>query len=92
MARLATAHVLIKCTDPDHDGTCGDLRDDLMANFFEVKRASTVTSMGDMEFCVRGIATINPAKRAKFEAALREFAASVQGAAAPDVRVYVETR
>ena len=92
MARLATAHVLMKCTDPDHAGACRSLRDELMANFLEVKRASTVASMGDMEFCVRGIAIINPEKRAKFEAALRRLAESGPGAAAPDVRVYIETR
>ena len=91
MARLANAHVLMRCTDPNHGDACKRLRDDLMANFLEVKNASTVRSVGDADFCVRGIA-LNPDKRAKFEAALRELAASRPGPAAPDVRVYVETR
>lgn len=90
---LVTAHVLLQCTDPDHKNACKDLRDDLMGNFLEVKKASTVQAVGEKAFCVRGIAIINPEKRQKFESALREMGAGrAPGSKVLDVRVYLETR
>ena len=90
---LVTAHVLLQCTDPDHENACKDLRDDLMKNFLEVKKASTVQAVGKKAFCVRGIAIINPGKRQKFESALREMnVGHAPGSKVLDVRVYLETR
>lgn len=91
MARdLVTAHVLLQCTDPDHRNTCKNLRDDLMENFLEVKQASTVKAIGEENFCVIGIATINPKKHQQFEAALRKLEkSSTLGSDQSAVRVYL---
>lgn len=87
----ATAHVLLQCADPDHKN-CKDLRDALMRNFLEVKQASIVETVGERAFCVSGIATINPQKRQKFEAALRRMKAGPSDSEASDVELYLETR
>ena len=87
MARdLVTAHVMLQCTDPAHKNSCRDLRDALMENFLEVKQASTVKAIGHENFCVIGIATINPKKRQQFETALCKLKKSSK---ASDVRVYL---
>lgn len=87
----ATAHVLLQCADPDHKN-CKDLRDALMRNFLEVKQASIVETVGERAFCVSGIATINPKKRQKFEAALRRMKTGPSDSEASDVELYLETR
>ena len=88
---LVTAHVLLQCADPDHKSACNDLRDALMNNFLEVKQASTIQTVGDKAFCVRGIAIINPNKRQKFEVALRNLEKSSRlGSDQSDVQVYLE--
>lgn len=87
MARdLVAAHVMLQCTDPDHKNLCKSLRDDLMTNFLEVKRASTVKAVGHENFCVIGIATINPKKRQQFETALSKLKTNSN---ASDVQVYL---
>ena len=93
MARdLAAAHVLLQCADPAHENSCKRLRDDLMANFLEVKQASILETVGDKTFCVRGMAIINPKKRQQFEAALRKLEnGSTLGSDRSDVQVYLES-
>lgn len=87
----ATAHALLQCADPDHKN-CRDLRDALVGNFLEVKQASIVETVGERAFCVGGIATINPKKRQKFEAALRRMKTGPSSSGALDVELYLETR
>lgn len=60
-----------------------------MENFLEVKQASTVKAVGHENFCVIGIATINPKKRQQFETALGKLKKSSH---ASDVQVYLQTR
>lgn len=91
VSKLVIAHVLLQCADPDHKNSCKDLRDELMSNFLEVKRASTVEATGEKAFCVRGIAKINPERRQEFETALGKLQAKSANAKVVDVEVYVET-
>lgn len=87
-SNLATAHVLLQCADPNHDA-CVDLRDELLKNCLEVKRASVVESAGHMRFCVRGISKIDPKRRQEFQEYLQEMGSP--GARVSDAQVYVET-
>ena len=90
---LVTAHVLLQCADPEHKNSCKDLRDELMKNFLEVKKASTVRTVAGREFCVRGTAVINPKKRQMFESALRKLGSGPSpGSNVLGIRVYLETR
>ena len=74
--RLVNAHILLQCSDAGHGSTCLELRDALIDGFNEVKKASTVTQvMGDGDFCVEGVAKIDPKKRGMFEDALRNLRA-----------------
>ena len=75
--KLVNAHILLQCSDAKHESTCVELRDALIDSFNEVKEASTITWFGDgPNFCVEGVATINPKKREMFEDALRKLRTS----------------
>ncbi len=90
--KLVNAHILLQCGDSKHDGLCGELRNALVDNFYEVKEADVVTQItGDTDFCVTGIAKINPDKTDKFKTALKALHAnSKKNSQVKDVRIYIE--
>ena len=90
--KLVNAHILLQCLDAKHESTCVELRDALIDGFNEVKKASTVTQvMGDGDFCVEGVAKIDPNKRGMFEDALRNLrTGSKKGSSVRNVQVDLE--
>ena len=90
--KLVNAHVLLQCADAKHESMCEELRDSLLNNFNEVRKAGTVTQiMGDGNFCVVGVAKINLKKREKFENALRNLKAnSKKNSKVKDVKIDFE--
>ena len=92
--KLVNAHILLQCTDPKHDGLCEELRNALVDNFYEVEEASAVTQItGDTDFCVTGIARINPDKTDKFKTALKDLHVhSKRNSKVKNVRIYLESK
>lgn len=90
---LVNAHILLQCGDANHENMCAKLRDILITNFNEVKEADTITQiMGETDFCVSGVAKIDPNKRDLFENALRALQPnSNKDSKVKDVRIYLET-
>jgi|APSaa5957512535_1039671.scaffolds.fasta_scaffold52780_2 hypothetical protein len=90
--KLVNAHILLQCADSNHDGMCVELRDSLLEKFGDVEEATTIhQTMGEGDFCVSAIATIDPSKSELFEKALRELQAnSKPRSKVEDVRVYLE--
>ncbi len=89
---LVNAHILLQCADPRHEDMCEKLRDALVDNFNEVKEADVITQItGDADFCVTGIAKINPDKERRFKAALEKLQAnSKEKSKVKNVRIYIE--
>ena len=103
---------MLRCPDEKHVDTYGDLRDELVDKFNEVKEASTITTIpgGDgsdvddgIDFCVMGIARIDPLKKQAFEDALRSLGTDRKDSPSvssrrhspskvKDVRVYLEVK
>lgn len=91
--RLVNAHILLQCGNAKHESMCAKLRDTLVSSFNEVKEADTIAPIMDKtNFCVSGIAKIDPNKRDLFVSALRSLQTnSSKGSKVKDVRVYLET-
>ncbi len=91
-SQLVNAHILLQCGNAKHESMCAKLKDALVANFNEVKEADTITQiMGDTNFCVSGIAKIDPHKRDSFVSALRSLQTnSNKNSRVKDVSVYLE--
>ena len=91
-SRLVNVHILLQCADAKHENMCAELRNALIDKFNEVKEADIITQiMGDTDFCVTGIAKIDPKKRKMFENALRTLKAnSKNNSKVKDVKTYLE--
>ena len=91
-SRLVNAHILLQCGNIKHENTCAQLKDALVDNFNEVKEADIITQItGDTNFCVSGLAKIDPHKKDLFINALRSLQTNhTKRSRVKDVRVYLE--
>ena len=91
-SRLVNAHILLQCGNIKHENTCAKLKDALIANFNEVKEADIITQItSDTNFCVSGIAKIDPHKKDLFVNALRSLQTNPnKKSRVKDARVYLE--
>lgn len=92
-SQLVNAYILLQCGKVKHENTCVELKDALVANFNEVKEADNITQItSDTNFCVSGIAKIDPHKKDSFVNALRSLQTSPnKNSRVKDVRVYLES-
>ena len=92
-SQLVNAHILLQCGNVKHENTCVELKDALVANFNEVKEADNITqTTSDTNFCVSGIAKIDPHKKDLFVNALHLLQTNPnKNSRVKDVRVYLES-
>lgn len=85
--KLVNAHILLQCDDKNHK-ICGKLQDKLMTTFNEVKESDIITTNNSIDFCVYGVAKIDPSKKDLFVNALRSLKPNSKKV--KNVKVYLE--
>lgn len=72
--KLANAHILLRCGEPEHERMCSELKQVLLEKFNNVEEAYTTESIyGTDDFCVLATAKINPKNAEEFETALKNL-------------------
>lgn len=90
--KLANAHILLRCGEPEHEKMCSELKQVLLKKFNSVEVAYTTESVyGTDDFCVLATAKINPESAEEFEAALKNLQVNARlSSKVKDARVDLE--